>query len=86
MQETHGQRKIALVPRSNAAVSGSAVGQLICFLASFTFRVLPVVLLSKCDLSLDLLAVPSLGSYVVFSYLLLCRLNKRQFKHDNQSH
>lgn len=72
MQETHGQRKMMSVPRSNAAVPGSAVGQFICFSASFTFGLLPLFLLSEHDLSLPLPAVPFSASdrvYQLPSYL-----------------
>lgn len=55
-----------LVPRSNAAVPGSAVGQFICFSAFFAFGVLPLLLLSEHGLSLPLPAVPSSASDRVY--------------------
>lgn len=59
MQQRHEPSKTVSAPRSNAAVPGSVVGQLIFFSASFTFGVLPLFLLSEHDLSSALPAVPS---------------------------
>lgn len=50
------------VPRSDAAVPGSAVGQLNFFSASLTFGVLPLLFLSEHDLLLALPVVPSFAS------------------------
>lgn len=65
-QERYEPSKTVSVPRSNAAVPGSAEGQSTFFSVSFTFGVLPLLLVSEHDLLLTLPAVPSSASDKVY--------------------
>lgn len=80
MQETKGQRKVMSVARSNAAVPGSAVGQFICFSASFNFGVLSLLLLSEHDLLLALPAVPSSASNRVYQLLTYLYIKEKSIQ------